>query len=130
MNTKMVEKNTTDIVRQSLKRRYAKEKRFRLFGLISIVASLSFLAILLITITSRGLPAFKQTFIQLDVQLDADTLGVGENPQQDELLKANYNNTIKKSLRELSPTSQNAMIKKPCTNWSVRAVSMNFRKWC
>ena len=103
MNTKMVEKNTTDIVRQSLKRRYAKEKRFQLFGLISIVASLSFLAILLITITSRGLPAFKQTFIQLDVQLDADTLGVGENPQQDELLKANYNNTIKKSLRELFP---------------------------
>ena len=103
MNTKMVEKNTTDIVRQSLKRRYAKEKRFRLFGLISIVASLSFLAILLISITIRGLPAFKQTFIQLDVQLDADTLGVGENPQQNELLKANYNSTIKKSLRELFP---------------------------
>ena len=99
----MVEKNTTDIVRQSLKRRYAKEKRFRLFGLVSIIASLSFLAILLITITSRGLPAFKQTFVLLDIHLDADTLGVGENPGQDELLKANYNGTIKKSLLSLFP---------------------------
>jgi len=98
-----VRENATEIVRNSLKRRYAKEKRFRLFGVIAIVASLSFLAVLLITITLRGLPAFKQTFIKLDVTLDAETLGVGENPDIDILRKANYDGTIKKSLLGIFP---------------------------
>ncbi len=95
--------NTTEVVRGSLKRRYAREKRFRLFGLAAITASLTFLAVLLITITVRGLPAFKQTFIQLEVTLDSKTLGVGENPDINELRKANYNGAIKKSLTALFP---------------------------
>lgn len=71
--------------------------------MIAIVSSLTFLAVLLITITLRGLPAFKQTFIKLDVTLDAKTLGVGENPDIESLRKANYNGTIKKSLTNLFP---------------------------
>jgi len=89
---------TTKIVRKSLKKRYAREKRFRWYGMFAIIASISFLALLLITITIRGLPAFKQTFINLDVTLDASTLGIGENPTKKELLRANYNGALKKSL--------------------------------
>jgi len=94
---------TTATVRRSLKKRYAREKRFRLFGVIAIISSLSFLAVLLITITAGGLPAFKQSFIQLDVTLDAQTLGVGDNPDISALRKANYNGAIKKSLQTLFP---------------------------
>lgn len=90
--------NSTEIVRASLKKRYAREKRFRLFGLVAILASLSFLAMLIITISIKGYPAFTQTFINLDVTLDAGTLGVGENPDLDQLRKANYSGAIKKSL--------------------------------
>ncbi len=95
--------DTTEKVRKSLGRRYAREKRFKLFGVIAITASLSFLAVLIISITIRGLPAFKQTFLNLDVTLDADTLDLGENPDQDALRKANYNGAIKNSLLELFP---------------------------
>ena len=101
--TSSPENSNTSIVRNSLKRRYAKEKRFKLFGLIAIIASLTFLAVLLITITLRGLPAFQQTFIKLEVILDAKTLGVGENPDISALRKANYNGTIKNSLLEMFP---------------------------
>ena len=94
---------TTAKVQRSLKRRYAREKRFRLFGVIAIISSLSFLAVLLITITAGGLPAFKQSFIQLDVSLDAETLGVGENPDISALRKANYNGAVKNSLLALFP---------------------------
>ena len=94
---------TTAKVQHSLKRRYAREKRFRLFGVIAIISSLSFLAVLLITITAGGLPAFKQSFIQLDVSLDAETLGVGENPDISALRKANYNGAVKNSLLALFP---------------------------
>jgi len=90
--------DTTSKVRASIKKRYAREKRFRLYGLIAILASLSFLAMLIFTITKNGLPAFQQTFIQLDVTLDSKTLGLGENPSVSDLRKANYDGTIKKAL--------------------------------
>lgn len=90
--------NTTEIVKAGLKKRYAREKRFERFGLIAILASLSFLAMLITTISIKGLPAFTQTFMKLDVTLDAKTLGVGENPDLDALRKANYSGAIKKSL--------------------------------
>lgn len=94
----MTRSDTTAKVKASIKKRYARERRFRLYGLIAILSSLSFLAILVFTITKNGLPAFKQTFIQLDVTLDAKTLGLGDEPDQAQLLKANYNGTIKKAL--------------------------------
>ncbi len=90
--------SATELVRAGLKRRYAREKRFRLYGLTAIFGSLAFLAVLIISITVRGLPAFQQTFIQLDVTLDAGTLGLTDNPDNAALLKANYNGVIKKAL--------------------------------
>ncbi len=95
--------NTTEIVKAGLRKRYARERRFKRFGLIAILASLSFLAMLIITISIKGLPAFTQTFMKLDVTLDAQTLGVGENPDIDALRKANYSGTIKKSLLATFP---------------------------
>jgi len=90
--------DTTALVKASIKKRYAREKRFRLYGLVAILASLSFLAFLIFTITKNGLPAFKQTFIQLEVTLDSNTLGLGDSPTESDLRKANYNGAIKKAL--------------------------------
>jgi phosphate transport system permease protein len=92
------QRTTTQIVEASIKRRYARERRFRLYGLIAIIASLTFLALLIITITIRGLPAFTQTFVNLDVTLDEKTLGLGDEPDIAALRKANYNGTIRNSL--------------------------------
>jgi phosphate transport system permease protein len=99
----MARSDTTAKVKASIKKRYARERRFRLYGLIAIVSSLSFLAILIFTITKNGLPAFQQTFIQLDVTLDSKTLGLGEEPDEAQLLKANYNGAIKKALLKSFP---------------------------
>ena len=90
--------DTTARVKAGIKKRYARERRFRMYGLVAILASLSFLAILIVTITKNGLPAFQQTFIQLDVTLDSETLGLGENPDIAQLRKANYNGAIRKAL--------------------------------
>ncbi|MEM7256218.1 MAG: phosphate ABC transporter permease PstA [Pseudomonadota bacterium] len=101
MNTE--QRTTTQIVKASIKRRYARERRFRLYGLIAIIASLSFLAMLITTITIRGLPAFTQTFVKLDVTLDQKTLGTSDEPDIAELRRANYYGTIKNSLLTLFP---------------------------
>lgn len=42
-----------------LKQRYNRERRFKAYGIASITAGLGFLALLLVTIFSEGIPAFR-----------------------------------------------------------------------
>ena len=95
--------DTTSQVKRSLKKRYAAEKRFRAYGVIAILASLGFLVILLTSIITKGWPAFTQTFVNLDVELNADTLGINGEASVRELRAANYNGLIRQSLKELFP---------------------------
>lgn len=94
---------TTEKVKATLAKRYAREKRFRAYGFISIALSILFLAILLLDIFSKGLPAFTSTYLKLDVVLDAPTLGLEANPSQEQLKAANYNKAIQTSLETMFP---------------------------
>lgn len=95
--------NKTELVRASLAKRYAREKRFRFYGLASIVLSLTFLAILLSTIFIQGFPAFTQTYIKLDVNLSAETLGVDANASPEKLRTANYDTVVMNALTTRIP---------------------------
>jgi phosphate transport system permease protein len=66
--------STIDVVRASLKRRYAGERRFRLFGLAAVLLGLAFVAMLFISIISKGWTAFTQTTIALPVDFDAQVI--------------------------------------------------------
>jgi phosphate transport system permease protein len=95
--------STTELVRKGLAKRYAKEKRFRLYGLLSITLSIVFLAILMLNIFSKGLPAFTSTYIKLDVALDPQVLGVTPESTLDQLKTADYTTAINTSLEQLIP---------------------------
>ncbi len=94
---------TTEKVRASLGKRYAREKRFRAYGIASISLSILFLALLMFNIFSKGLPAFTSTYIKLDVALDAQTLGITPDATQDQLRAANYTGVLNNSLYSLFP---------------------------
>ncbi|MGB3917691.1 MAG: phosphate ABC transporter permease PstA [Thiothrix litoralis] len=94
---------TTEKVKATLGKRYAKEKRFRFYGFASIALSLLFLVLLLTDITVKGLPAFSSTYIKLDMQLDAPTLGVNSASTPEQLRRANYNTVVLNSLNTLFP---------------------------
>lgn len=66
------------------KRRNRSEARFRALGLSAIIISLIFLAFLLITIISKGLPAFFQSAMVLDVPLTESVLDKsgGRDPEK------------------------------------------------
>lgn len=102
----------TDKVRASLGKRYAREKRFRAYGVISITLSLLFLALLMFNIFSKGLPAFASTYIKLDVVLDAQTLGVSADASPEQLRAASYNTVIQNSLQTLLPGVEDRKQKK------------------
>ncbi|PIE00213.1 MAG: phosphate ABC transporter, permease protein PstA [Thiothrix nivea] len=103
---------TTEKVKAGLAKRYAKERRFRLFGLASIIISILMLAILLVSIFSTGLPAFTQTYIRLTVDLQAETLGVDSSASQEALRAANYAGVIKNTLYQRFPDVKDRRQKK------------------
>ncbi|MDG1938058.1 MAG: phosphate ABC transporter permease PstA [Pseudomonadales bacterium] len=96
-------RSTIDIVNRNLAKRYAKEKRFRLFGLASIIAGLAALCFLMVTIVSTGWGAFTQSYIQLTLDLDPQVLSISDPQDDDQWSYANYTGVIKKSLRERFP---------------------------
>ena len=54
--------------------RNAAEARFRAYGLTAVLIGIAALAILLVSVLSSGLGAFRQTFVTLEVHLDAAKL--------------------------------------------------------
>jgi phosphate transport system permease protein len=68
------QRSSFDAAAAHVKRRYARERRFKAVGLGAILLALSFLAILLWTILSNGLSAFVQTRIRVDVTFNAESI--------------------------------------------------------
>ncbi|QIG79482.1 phosphate ABC transporter permease PstA [Stakelama tenebrarum] len=58
---------TTDAMRRRIRKRYAKERRFKLLGLAAVVMSAAFLAFLLVTMVSQGFGGFFRTEIALPI---------------------------------------------------------------
>ena len=94
---------TLDKVQIGLKKRYAAERRFQWYGKIAIAIGLIFLLVLFGNVLSNGLSAFFQTRILVEVNLSPKNLGIDTNPDRKALSKANYNGTVKASLRALFP---------------------------
>ena len=94
---------TTSLIKAGLKKRNAREKRFRAFGLLSILISFIFLLVLLANIIYDGLPAFQQTYIKLDIELNETLLGIHKKSDEDELFSAPYGKVVKHSLKTMFP---------------------------
>jgi phosphate transport system permease protein len=77
MNSGAAPKRTIAIVHASLKRRHARERRFRLLGLAGVGLGLGFVALLLLSIVAQGWTAFQQTYIRLPVTLSAAAIDPG-----------------------------------------------------
>lgn len=84
-------------IQKKLKQRYRTEKRFRRLGFLAVLTALSFLAILLVSISSKGYTAFQQTYVKLDIPLSQETFDVKN------LAKANYPGLVKASLQHMFP---------------------------
>ena len=87
----------------NLKSRLAKEKRFKLFGIASIITALILLSILFISIISQGYTAFQETRIQLNIQFSQNILDPEQTQEWKIIKKKNFNKLIKNSLSEIYP---------------------------
>jgi len=95
--------STTDAIKASLKKRYARERRFQWYGRIAVLIGFVFLFVLLADIVIKGAPAFTQHYIKLTIDFDPGELGIGEDPSAEDIAAADFGAVIKASLRELFP---------------------------
>lgn len=92
-------KASTEHIRKTLAKRYRAEKRFRLYGVMAILFGVLCVATLFVDIIGKGHGAFRQTYIQLSVEYEADILGISDINDAQELALANFSGVVKKSLR-------------------------------
>ena len=90
-------------VEAGLARRYGRERRFRLYGLLSVLFGIVFLGFLLVTIFGNGYTAFRQTYIRLDIDFDAALIDPDGRAEPDALAAADYQALVKAAVGTLFP---------------------------
>lgn len=90
-------------VEESLARRYRRERRFQLYGVIAVLLSIAFVVFFFSSIIAKGYSAFTQTRISLEVFYDPDVIDPQGQRSPEALAGANYSKLIKASLAEVFP---------------------------
>ncbi len=87
-----------------LKKRYIAERRFQWYGKIAIGLALTFLAVFMFQIFSKGYSAFQKTWILTEVHYDKELLLIdAESPSKDDLENADYYDVAYKAMTSLDP---------------------------
>ncbi|WP_086929466.1 phosphate ABC transporter permease PstA [Agarilytica rhodophyticola] len=87
-----------DKVKLSLKKRYRAEKRFRMYGIMSVSIGLFALIGLFYQVISNGIGAFQQTYIQLQLEFDPASLGITDASSEEQLRLGDYGKIIQNAL--------------------------------
>jgi phosphate transport system permease protein len=82
--------SSTEIVKSGIRRRYAAERRFRLYGILAVLFGLTFLVILFTNIIARGYTSFLQSSFRLAVHLDPAVIDPSGAREENALLMADY----------------------------------------
>ena len=93
-------KFTKEKVAAGLPRRRRKERIFKLVGLLATTVGILFLGVFFATLIANGSSAFKQTFLQLDIELSADVLAPGGEL---DLVYADFDGVVRMALRAQFP---------------------------
>ena len=92
-----------DLSKARIRKRYNAEARFKFYGLAAISFAVLFLAILLVSIVSKGYTAFVSTAIAIDVELDQSVIDPDGKKDPEVLAQADYRGVLRASLRKIFP---------------------------
>ncbi len=120
-------KRSIDIVVDGLAKRRRAEKRFRAYGLASIVLGLCFLVVLFASIISNGYSAFIYTNVGLDVHLDAQLIDPEGSRSTKTLTNADYDQVWKPALFSLFPDVTERQPKRALTSFVGSSASIVIR---
>ena len=89
---------------ERLKKRYNSEKRFKLFGLLSVCCALVFVLILIQNIFSKGSSAFNRTTIEVDINYNIELLEIDGTVSKQDLIEADFYDLSIESLINIYPS--------------------------
>ncbi|HET6160113.1 MAG TPA: phosphate ABC transporter permease PstA [Dongiaceae bacterium] len=92
-----------DLSETRIRRRYAAERRFRLYGVLAIGFAVFMLGFLAVTVVLQGYSAFWQTRIGLDVVIDPAKVDPQNNRSPESLALGDYQAVVRDALRDLFP---------------------------
>ncbi|MGB5258751.1 MAG: DUF3333 domain-containing protein, partial [Woeseiaceae bacterium] len=95
-----VKKTTREIVEAGLAARRRKEATFRFVGIVATAVGVLFLGVFFATLIAKGASAFQQTFVQLDIILDADVIAPGGEL---DLEYADFDGLVRTAMRDKFP---------------------------
>ena len=118
-----------DLSAGRLKRRYAAERRFRFYGILAILAAVGMLGLLVVSIVSKAIPAFTQTFILVEVNFDAESIDPEGKRDRETLARADYDGLIKAALRERFPEVTERRAKRALYGLVSSGAGLELRDW-
>ena len=93
-------RTTRQKVEAGLQRRRRKEFTFRAFGILATMAGILFLGVFFASLIAEGASAFKQTYLQLDIELSEEVLAPGGEL---DLTYADFDGLVGNALRKQVP---------------------------
>ena len=93
-------RDTRKAVEAGLRRRHRKEMVFRAFGLLATGVGIVFLGVFFLSLFTQGASAFRQTFIELEIEYSEDELAPGGDLDLD---YADYDALVRNALRREFP---------------------------
>ena len=94
------DRTTRQKVEAGLPRRRRKEFTFKMLGLLATGAGILFLGVFFASLIGEGASAFKQTYLQLDIELSEDVLAPGGEL---DLAYADFDGLVRTALRRELP---------------------------
>jgi len=86
-----------------MKKRHAAEKRFQWYGRISVMFGVACVIFLFTDIISKGIGAFTQTYVDVEITFDEQVLGIDAQSTPEEIKAASFGSFFKKSIRAQYP---------------------------
>ncbi|MCW9010956.1 phosphate ABC transporter permease PstA [Marinobacter sp.] len=97
------QRSQAELVRQSLKRRYRKERRFRAYGIAAIAIALSALVILFADIIGKGHTAFIKTTVTLEVDINGEAMYLDDASDERQMKMADFVEPLIRALMKEIP---------------------------
>jgi phosphate transport system permease protein len=94
---------SSDEAQARLRRRYRSEARFRAYGLIALIVTAVFLVVLIADIVRKGMPAFMQHSLVLDVAVPADLVPADKKTDPIAIRSADYFPVTRDALKAVIP---------------------------
>ena len=103
-NMPIVKKTDTALrLSNSIAKRRATEKRFQWYGKLSVSFGIACVLVLFVDIIGKGMGAFTQTVIEIELNFDQEKLGLSATSTEDEIKAASFGSFFKKALRAQNP---------------------------